>query len=64
MIPFIIIAAVVIVSAVIIYSYRDSPGRLPVSVVSDGADGVIVAWQNEGGIYTHRVGPRCFVSLL
>lgn len=60
----VIIAAVVILSAAMIYTYRDAPSRLSVSVVSDGADGVIVAWQNEGGIYAHRVGPRCFVSVL
>jgi hypothetical protein len=53
----IIIAAVVIVSAVMIYSYRDAPGRIPVSAISDGSDGVIVAWQNDRGIYAQRVDP-------
>jgi len=52
----VIIAAVIIASAAIIYNYRDAPGRLPVSVVSDGANGVIAAWQKDGGIYAQRVG--------
>jgi hypothetical protein len=51
----VIIAIVVIASAAIIYSYRDAPGSLPVSAVSDGADGIIAAWQNDGGIYAQRV---------
>jgi hypothetical protein len=54
-IALIIIAAVVIASAAIIYSYRDAPGRLPVSAVSDRADGVIVGWQDDSGIYAQRV---------
>lgn len=51
----IIIAAVVIASAAIIYSYRDAPGKLPVSAVSDGSNGIIVAWQKDEGIYAQRV---------
>ena len=51
----IIIAAVVIASAAIIYSYRDAPGRLPVSAISDGSNGIIAAWQDDGGIYAQRV---------
>jgi len=51
----IIIAAVVIVSAALIYSYRDSPSRLPLSAIGDGSGGVIIAWQNENGIYAQRV---------
>jgi len=51
----VIIAAVVIASAAIIYSYRDAPGKLPVSAVSDGGDGIIVAWQDESGLYVQRI---------
>ena len=51
----IIIAAVVIASAAMIYNYRDAPGRLPVSAVSDGAGGTIVAWQIDKSIYAQRV---------
>jgi len=50
-----IIIAVVIASAAIIYSYRDAPGSLPVSAVSDGSNGIIVAWQKDEGIYAQRV---------
>jgi len=53
----VIIAAVVIVSAAIIYGYRDAPGRLPVSAVSDGSGGAIVAWQNDKGIYAQSIDP-------
>lgn len=51
----VIIAVVVIASAAMIYSFRDAPGRLPMSAISDGSGGSIVAWQNEGGIYAQRV---------
>jgi len=51
----VIIAVVVIISAAIIYSYRDAPGRLPVSAVNDGANGIVVAWQNDKGIHAQRV---------
>lgn len=51
----IIITAVVIASAAIIYAYRDAPGRLPVSTVSDGASGAIVAWQEDRGIYAQHI---------
>jgi len=51
----VVIAAVVIASAAMIYSYRDAPGRLPVSAISDGSNGVIVAWQNDRGVYAQRV---------
>jgi len=54
-IALIIIAAVVIASAAIIYSYRDALGRLPVSAVGDGSGGIIAAWQKDGGIYAQRV---------
>lgn len=54
-IALIIIAAVVIASAAIIYGYRDTPGSLPVSAVGDGSGGVIVVWQKDGGIYAQRV---------
>lgn len=54
-IALIIIAVVVIASAAIIYSYRDAPGRLPVSVVSDGTDGIIAAWQKDREIYAQHV---------
>ena len=54
-IALIIIAVVVIISTAIIYSYRDAPGRLPVSAISDGSNGVIVAWQNDRGVYAQRV---------
>jgi len=51
----VIIIAIVIASAAIIYSYRDAPGRLPVSAVGDGSNGIIIAWQKDGGIYAQRV---------
>jgi len=54
-IALIVIAAVIIASALMINFYRDSPGRLPVAAVSDGVGGAIVAWQNENGIYAQRV---------
>ena len=38
----VIIATVVITSAVMIYNFRDVPGRLPVIAVSDGSNGVVV----------------------
>jgi hypothetical protein len=50
-----IIAAVVIVSAAIIYLYHDAPGRLPVSAVSDETDGIIISWQNDSGIYAQCI---------
>ncbi len=46
----VIIAVVVIASAAMIYFYRDAPGSLPVNAVSDGSNGVIVAWKKDGGI--------------
>lgn len=52
---FIIITTVVIVSAALIYIYRDAPGRLPASAVGDGDGGIIVAWQKDNGIHAQRV---------
>jgi hypothetical protein len=51
----VIIAVVVIASAVMIYSFHDAPGGLPVSAISDGSNGVIVTWHDKDGIYTQRV---------
>ena len=51
----IVIAAVVIASAVIIYFYRDAPGRITTHSVTDGEGGVIVAWYDDNGIYAQRV---------
>ncbi len=56
-IALIIIALVVIISAAIIYSYRDVPGRIPVQAISDGSNGVIVIWHDKDGIYAQRVDP-------
>ncbi len=53
----VIIAAVVIASVAIIYSYRDAPGRLPVSAISDGSNGIIVTWQKGTSFYAQRVDP-------
>jgi len=53
----VIIAAVVIAAAAIIYSYHDSPGRLPVSAISDGSNGIIVAWRKDTSFYAQRVDP-------
>jgi len=50
----VVITAVVIASAAMIYSYRDAPGRLPVSAISDGSNGIIAAWQKDEGIYAQR----------
>jgi hypothetical protein len=51
----VIIAVVVIASAVMIYSFHDAPGGLPMSAISDGSNGVIVTWHDKDGIYTQRV---------
>ena len=52
---FVIIAAVVIASAILIYNYRDNLGSIPMSAVSDGSGGAITAWQEEQGIYIQRI---------
>jgi hypothetical protein len=54
-IALVIIAIVVIISAVIIYSYRDAPGRIPISAVSGSSGDTIVTWQDSGGIYAQRL---------
>lgn len=56
-IALIVIVAVVIISAAMIYSYREAPGRLPVSAISDSSGGAIIAWQNEDGIYAQHINP-------
>lgn len=50
-----IIAAVVIASAAIIYSYRDAPGRIPITAVSSGSGDTLVAWKDSSGIYAQRL---------
>jgi hypothetical protein len=51
----IVVAAVVLVSAAMIYSFHDTQGRIPVSAISDGSNGVLVTWQKDEGIYAQRV---------
>jgi hypothetical protein len=51
----VVIVVVVIASAVMIYSFHDTPGGLPVSAVSDGSNGVIITWHNQDGLYAQRI---------
>jgi len=51
----IIIAAVIIASVCIALSYRDKPGSIPMSAISDGSGGAIIAWQEEEGIYVQHI---------
>jgi hypothetical protein len=50
-----IIAIVVITSVVIALSYRDAPGSIPMSAISDGSDGTIIAWHSGEGIYVQHI---------
>ncbi len=51
----VIVAVVVIASAIITFVYHDSPGSLYVRSVSDGSGGAITAWQNDNGTYVQRI---------
>lgn len=51
----IIIAAVIIASIGIGLSFRDKPGSIPMSAISDGSGGAIIAWQEEKGIYLQHI---------
>ncbi len=50
-----IIAIVVITSVVIALRYRDAPGSIPKSAISDGSDGTIIAWHSGEGIYIQHI---------
>ncbi|MDD5702841.1 MAG: hypothetical protein PHU23_12420, partial [Dehalococcoidales bacterium] len=50
-----IIAIVVITSVMITLRYRDAPGSIPISAISDGSDGAIVAWHSGEGIHVQRI---------
>jgi hypothetical protein len=54
-IALIIIAVVVIISTVIIYSYRDAPGRIPIAAISSDSGETIVTWKDSAGIYAQRL---------
>ncbi|MDD5039168.1 MAG: hypothetical protein PHN78_07625, partial [Dehalococcoidales bacterium] len=51
----IIIVAVIIASVGVALSYRDKPGSIPMRAISDGSGGIIVAWQEERGIYIQHI---------
>ena len=51
----VVIVVVVIASAVMIYSFHDTPGGLPVSAVNDGSNGIIITWHNQDGLYAQRI---------
>ena len=51
----IIIAVVIIASVGIALSYRDKPGSIPMSAISDGSGGAIIAWQEEEGIFVQHI---------
>ncbi len=51
----VIITAVIITSTGIGLSYRDKPGSLPMSAISDGSGGAVIAWQEEEGIYVQHI---------
>ncbi|MDD5037772.1 MAG: hypothetical protein PHN78_00400 [Dehalococcoidales bacterium] len=51
----IIIAVVIIASVGIALSYRDKPGSIPMSSISDGSDGTIIAWHSGEGIYVQHI---------
>ena len=52
-----IVAAVVIISVVLIVTYRDAPGQVPIQTGSDGSGNTIVTWQNENGVYAQCISP-------
>jgi len=51
----IIIAVVITASVGIVLNYRDNLGGIPMSAISDGSGGAIIAWQEEQGIYVQRI---------
>jgi len=55
LISLIIIAIVVITSVLIAMSYRDAPGSIPISAISDGSKGTIIAWHSGKGIYVQHI---------
>jgi len=52
-----IIAAVIAISVALGLSHRVQSGEIPLRAASDGFRGVIVAWQDEGNIYTPSLLP-------
>ncbi len=50
LVSLLIVAAVVAVSVLLIFKFREAPGTLPYQAVSDGSGGVFVAWQDNQGI--------------
>ena len=55
LITFVILIAVVAVSAGITLTQPTGTGDITVRAVSDGSGGMIIAWQNNKGIYAQRV---------
>jgi len=53
-----IIAVVIAISVALGLSHRVQSGEIPLRAISDGFSGVIVAWQDEGNIYTQRLDPE------
>ena len=51
----VIIAAVVIASVVIAVNYHDTSGGIPVAAISDVSGDIIVAWQENKGIFAQRI---------
>ncbi len=52
---FLIITVVVIISAALIYNFRDNLGSIPMRAVSDSSGGAIIAWQEEQGIFVQHI---------
>ena len=52
---FLMIIVVVIVSAALIYNFRDNLGGIPMRAISDDSGGAIIAWQDKEGIFVQRI---------
>lgn len=51
-----VVLAVVLVCSAIIYAFHASPSdRMPIGAISDGAGGVIIAWHDRQGFQAQRV---------